>query len=124
MSDEASAPERDALYYLCVGVAGGDKNEGARIRAELDEVASELPDLSNDIEYDLEGIKIEIAMSLKSAMNEKSMSVSALAEASGVSETTIRRVLTHSGNVRMETLHRLARPLGKSVVVNFCEWMP
>lgn len=63
-------------------------------------------------EYEIEGLKLEIANALIKKMRENNINESELAKEMGVSPTHIANVLQGYRNLTLETLARLAFSLG------------
>ena len=77
----------------------------------FEQLAAQLPDLEGDWEYLLEGLKIDIAEQVLSAMKAANITGVELAERMGVKPPMISRILNHTGNVQLQTLAKLAAAL-------------
>lgn len=76
-----------------------------------------LPDLNNDYEFILEGVKIDAAIQITQAMKAAGISGAQLAQRMGVKPSAVSNILRHAGSTSLTTLAKAAAALELDIEV-------
>jgi len=69
--------------------------------------------------YDEEGVKLEVAYTLLQLRKKQKMSQAQLAKQIGTTQSNLARIEAGNQNLTIQMMHRIAKALGKELVVKF-----